>query len=54
MVQGIPDISFNVKDLASETDGLVGKGANLLVSTDHCSKFDTRKEGNAIIKLLQT
>ena len=52
--EGIADISFNVKDLASETDGLVGKGANVLVSTDDCSIFDTRKEGNAIIKLLQT
>ena len=51
--EGIADISFNVKDLASETDGLIGKGANVLVSTDDCSIFDTRKEGNTIIKLLQ-
>ena len=52
--EGIADISFIVEDLASETDGLVGKGANLLFSTDDCSIFDTRKEGNSIIKLLQT
>ena len=52
--EGIADISFIVKDLALETDCLAGKGATLLVSTDDCSIFDTRKEGNTIIKLLQT
>ena len=52
--EGIADISFIVKDLALETVGLAGKGATLLVSTDDCSMFDTRKEGNTIIKLLQT
>ena len=52
--EGIADISFMVKDLALETDCLAGKGATLLVSTDDCSIFDTRKEGNTIIKLLQT
>ena len=51
--EGIADISFMVKDLVSETDSLAGKGANLLLSTDDCSIFDTRKEGNTIIKLLQ-
>ena len=52
--EGIADISFMVKDLALETDCLAGKGATLLVSTDDCSIFDTRKEGNTMIKLLQT
>ena len=34
--EGIADISLIVEDLASETDGLVGKGANLLFSNDDC------------------
>ena len=51
--EGIADMSFIVKDLKFETDGLISKGAALLISTNDYSLLDTRKEGNMIIRLSQ-
>ena len=47
-------MSFIVKDLAYEIDTLVSKGADLLNSNDECAVIDVRKDGNIIIRLLQT
>ena len=49
--EGIADMSFIVKDVKSETDSLISKGAALLISTNDYSLLDTRKEGNMIIRL---
>ena len=46
-------MSFIVEDLTSEIEGLVSKGADLLISTDECAIIDTRREGNTIIRLFQ-
>ena len=52
--EGIADMSFTVKDLASEIDTLVSKGGDLLHLNDECAVIDVRKDGNIIIRLLQT
>ena len=49
--EGIADMLFIVKDVKSETDSLINKGAAQLISTNDYSLFDTRKEGNMIIRL---
>ena len=51
--EGIADMSFIVKNVKSETDSLISKGAALLISTNDYSLLDTRKEGNMIIRLSQ-
>ena len=42
---------FTVKDLESETQSLVKKGADLLISTNEYSLVDVRKEGNMMFRL---
>lgn len=49
--EGIADMSFTVKDLESETQSLVKKGADLLISTNEYSLVDVRKEGNMMFRL---
>ena len=41
--EGVADLSFIVDDLF-ETQDLVSKGADFLVSTDECSIIDTKKK----------
>jgi len=50
--EGIADMSFIVKNLEIETESLVNKGAELLISTNEYSLIDTRKEGNMIVRLI--
>ncbi len=45
-------MSFIVKNLEIETESLVNKGAELLISTNEYSLIDSRKEGNMIVRLI--
>lgn len=51
--EGVADLSFIVDNLTSETQDLVSKGADFLVSTDECAIINTKREGNTIIRLIQ-
>ena len=51
--EGIADVSFIVKDLQSEANDLVEKGADILLSTNDCTLVDARKEGNLVIRLFK-
>ena len=50
--EGIADLIFLVDDLNAEIKKLLSKGVSLLDSNNNFAIFDTRKEGNTIIRLV--
>ena len=54
--EGVNDIAFAVTDLAEETDRLQAKGVACLASSadGRSSYFDTRGEGNIMLRLVQS
>ena len=53
---GVNDLAFAVTDLAEETDRLQAKGVNCLATSadGSSSYFDTRGEGNIMLRLVQS
>ena len=50
--EGISDLVFLVDDLEAEKIKLLNRGTNLLDSNETFAIFDTRKEGNTLIRLV--
>ena len=50
--EGISDLVFLVDDLEVEKNKLLNRGTNLLDSNETFAIFDTRKEGNTLIRLV--
>ena len=53
--EGVNDLAFEVSDIEQETDKLIQKGVEVLVRSQDKSEayFDTRGEGNIMIRLMQ-
>ena len=50
--EGISDLVFLVDDLEVEKNKLLNRGTSLLDSNETFAIFDTRKEGNTLIRLV--
>ena len=50
--EGISDLVFLVDDLEVEKNKLLNRGTTLLDSNETFAIFDTRKEGNTLIRLV--
>ena len=54
--EGVNDLAFEVSDIDQETDKLKQKGVEVLARSQDGSEayFDTRAEGNIMIRLMQS